>query len=101
LNREWESQIQLVATRHAPDQLLDVPVKLELDFRFDRPKKPRWSVPAARPDWDKLARFVCDALEGVIYVNDGRVVVGRVTKSYGQPGCRIRITELNEQEEMF
>lgn len=44
------------------DVPLDGPVRLRLVFVLPRPKRPRFWVPAVKPDLDKLVRAVGDAL---------------------------------------
>lgn len=69
----------------------DGPVKLELEFVMPRPKStPKKSTPAAikRPDVDKLARAVLDAITGVVVADDSQIVHLVATK---------RIAELDEQ----
>lgn len=39
-------------------------------------------APRKAPDWDKLARSVGDALNGVVWRDDSQVCDGRVTKRY-------------------
>lgn len=46
-----------------------------------KPHAPR--LPAGRPDLDKLARAVLDALTGIAYVDDAQVVALNVGKEYG------------------
>jgi len=71
-------------------------VSLRLTFTMRRPathfgtgknkRKLRPTAPwyqATRPDADKLARAVLDALTGVAYRDDGQVAVLRVSKVYG------------------
>ena len=45
------------------------PVKVEVEFRLHRPKRPQYPLPAAkgRNDLDKLLRAIGDALTGVAY----------------------------------
>lgn len=62
------------------------PVRLEIDFFRTPPKRgnlPRY--PSTRPDIDKLARAVLDALSGVLYHDDGQVVELILTKRWGEP----------------
>ena len=68
----------------------DGPVRLELEFVMPRPKStPKKSTPAAikRPDVDKLARAVLDAITGVVVADDSQIVHLVATK---------RIAELDE-----
>jgi len=83
------------------------PVELEVIFVFARPKshyrtgrhagelKP--SAPhycPRRPDVDKLARALGDALSGIVVVDDAQVVKLRAEKHYGSPGAEVVVREL-------
>lgn len=46
-----------------------------------RPSAPAW--PGVKPDVDKMARAVLDALTGVLWVDDAQVVDLHATKVYG------------------
>lgn len=39
-----------------------------------------------RCDWDNLGKGVCDALTGLIWLDDDQVVDGRCHKRYAEPG---------------
>lgn len=40
--------------------------------------------PAVKPDWDNVAKLVCDALNGVAFDDDKQIVSARVEKLYGE-----------------
>lgn len=71
---------------------------MELYFTLERP--PSVSVrkrpyPITKPDADKLARAVWDALKGIIYADDSQVVRLTLAKDYGDaPGVIIQVWEL-------
>jgi crossover junction endodeoxyribonuclease RusA len=96
--KAWQKQVRLVATREAPDVPLDVPVHLSCRFVFECPKKPKFTrAPAVKPDVDKLARCVLDALTGVIYTDDSRVVALHATKEFGEDeGVDVTVYEIGE-----
>jgi Holliday junction resolvase RusA-like endonuclease len=51
--------------------------------------------PTKAPDWDKLARSVGDALNGVCWRDDAQVCEGRIRKLYtdaAQPYVGVRVT---------
>jgi Holliday junction resolvase RusA-like endonuclease len=60
-------------------------VKVSAWFQFQRPAgAKRRPFPSVRPDGDKLARALLDALSGVAYEDDAQVVELQVFKQYGQ-----------------
>ena len=86
--KEWRGAIAASARvwialngRPAP---LDCAVVLEMTFYLPRPKSAPKHVtkPCKKPDWDKLARAVGDALKGLAYVEDSRITTGLVRKRF-------------------
>lgn len=86
--------------------LVGVPVAVSIVFRVARPgghwakrgglKPSAPAHPAVKPDVDKLARATCDALNGVVFDDDARIVRLTVTKEYADPGregATIRVWE--------
>jgi len=96
-SRQWQKQIAQVAAFHSAEPW-EGPVELHLIFSFKRPKSaPGREYPTVRPDLDKLARAVLDALTGVIYKDDSQVVGISAQKIYGtQEGVEVQIKELSE-----
>jgi Holliday junction resolvase RusA-like endonuclease len=83
--------------------LLDVPLDLTIIIQVAVPQS--WSNkrkaealsglirPTTKPDWDNVSKAICDAMEGVVYVNDSRVVEARVQKFYDKaPGVFVALT---------
>lgn len=76
-------------------QPIDAPIYLRLGFRIARPpshlradgtlRRGAPEYPIGTPDRDKLERAVCDALTGLVYTDDSRVVDGRTSKVYTEP----------------
>ena len=106
----WRADIRSVAEavmkpRH--EALWAAPVYVQLDFYLSRPKShygtgrnaqkikesaPKWP---GRPDVDKLARAVLDALTGLVIADDSTVVELRASKSYGRrPGVAVLVEEM-------
>jgi len=71
------------------------PVSVVIQFILPEPKHipaNRENRPTVRPDLDKLARAVLDALTGAAYKDDSQVVVLHATKAYGcHPGATIGV----------
>lgn len=94
---DWEQLIRSVAQDHIPDKLLDGPLKVSAVFYLlkpeSRPKKCRY--PDRKPDHDNLEKALYDALEGIIYTNDSRIVEKTFRKCYGHsPGVEVTIREI-------
>ena len=49
--------------------------------------------PESAPDWDNRAKIVLDSMRGIVFVDDGQVVFGAVSKQYSlQPRIVIRVS---------
>ena len=93
----------------SPDEMppLTVPVAVELAFRFPRPKghfgtgrnaavlKPTAAAhPAGKPDLDKLARAILDAITSLVIADDALVVSLVASKAYADhqpPGVTVTV----------
>lgn len=98
----WMRAVKQEATKNRPSAPVDAPVSVFMDFYLPRPKRPRYDVPAVKPDVDKLARSVLDGLEAAgVITNDSRVTKLRATKHYASdvtpPGADITITWKEQQ----
>ena len=92
---------------------LDGPLRLRAVFVFPRPAthfgtgrnagrlKPSAPVYCrTRPDVDKLLRAIGDAITGVVFRDDARVVDVAAEKHYGAPPCaHIEVEELEPDED--
>ena len=89
----WVKAIQDAARGREP---LRGPVAVMVEFRLPRPKghyTKRGELrekaplhPAVHPDIDKLARCALDALTGLAFADDSRVIELRASKQYAVPG---------------
>jgi Holliday junction resolvase RusA-like endonuclease len=99
--KAWEHRIATEAQHAAGVSagLFVGPVVLVVTFHLPRPKSlPQRVVHhVTRPDCDKAARCVLDALTGVLYRDDGQVVELHVRKQFAAaaapPCARITVTE--------
>lgn len=91
--KDWEQLIRSAAQEYVPDKLLDGPLSVEATFYLLKPKsKPKKCLyPATKPDHDNLEKALYDALEGIIYTNDSRIVDKTFKKRYGDPP-RVEVT---------
>ncbi|MDK4337693.1 RusA family crossover junction endodeoxyribonuclease [Corynebacterium accolens] len=93
----WMQAVKLQAAKNRPRIPIDGPAAVRMDFYLQRPKRPLYASPAVKPDCDKLARSILDALEAAgILKNDSRVTHLEATKHYADnhnpAGAHITIT---------
>ena len=64
-----------------------MPMSITVAFFFDRPKSTKKSVrhKVTKPDIDKLARSILDALTGIAFADDSQVTELHVSKGFGSP----------------
>ena len=84
---QWEDMIRLQILKHRPEKLLDSAIALKAVFVLQRPKSipKKRKYPETKPDLDNLLKSLTDAMEGIIYTNDSRIVKKEVEKVYGDP----------------
>lgn len=61
----------------------DTPIHVSATFVVPRPKTTKRTHPTTRPDIDKWARALLDALTGMAYADDAQVIGLNVDKCYG------------------
>ena len=98
--KDWEHRIASAAQVKANGQLMAGPIELQIEFVLPRPKKVRGRDirHVTRPDCSKLVRGAEDALNKVIWGDDGQVARILAEKRYANesetPHARIRVTPL-------
>jgi crossover junction endodeoxyribonuclease RusA len=92
----WRTLVAYAAQQHASAGPMYGGVHVTLDFALQRPKSlpKRQCQHLRKPDIDKLARAVLDALTGILYHDDSEVVHLDVIKRYAAPieAPSVRIT---------
>lgn len=93
--KPWRANVATAADRGVT---FDCPVMVSLRFVMPRPKRPRWELPAVKPDIDKLARALLDGLtDGGLLADDARVVRLHLEEVYETPdspvGAHVAVTE--------
>jgi Holliday junction resolvase RusA-like endonuclease len=96
---EYEAKARYYAAQTKPEKLLDGPLAVTMQFAMTRPKStPKGrTYPTVKPDLDNLEKAVLDAMNGLIYTDDSRVVLKRSSKEYalnGDAGVRVTVEEI-------
>lgn len=103
--RTWDQAVRLAAQIAAgacgypPDRpaFIDVALRVNVTFRMKRPKghwgknglnakAKREPYPKTKPDQDKLLRATLDAMEGLLFDDDGRISESYVCRVWAAPG---------------
>lgn len=93
-HKAWRDHVKAtIGTLETPSTQ---PVRVELQFWFERPKTVKREHMSVKPDIDKLSRSVLDAITGGILKDDSQVVILNARKEYGdKPGVLIRVMEID------
>ncbi len=68
------------------------PLKVQLMFWLPKPKRPKAHEPCVRPDLDNYVKGVFDALNGIVWDDDGQIVQLIAEKRYATEKPQIWIT---------
>lgn len=93
---KYENALRDLSRAFAPPSPYNVPIVVRMRFFVSRPKKTKFWVPAVRPDLDNYVKAVKDALNGVIWTDDGRITRIEAEKLYAterKPGVEIEVEE--------
>lgn len=92
----WTEAVKLCARLASKGRILNGALRVTIEFRLPRPKTVKRQHPSTKPDIDKLTRATFDAMNGVAFTDDGRVVEVNARKVYatGETGARITIEEV-------
>ena len=94
---DYKATLRLAATQAYPDAPLEGPLLVTLTFVFASKRKMRIAK-ATKPDLDNLAKSTLDALNGLLFKDDGqvvRLVAEKWHAAHGeQPHVEVSITPL-------
>ena len=90
---EWRQAIVVAARAAMVDSApLEGPLWISLEFSLRQPKRPKFPHPATRPDYEKLARAVGDALKAAgVYRDDGQIVTASIRKRYTAESPKVTV----------
>lgn len=97
----WRNAIAFAAREAARGEFYakEDAVEVYATFLLPRPKSAprRVTQPVKKPDLDKLARGLLDALTGVVFADDSQVVGMRVDKVFGdQTGVQVLVVPCDD-----
>ena len=97
--KAWRDRVAEVCSKSMECVDKETPVFLRMSFVLPRPKSVKRRYITVRPDLDKLARAVNDALTGIAFVDDSQVVLLSCSKRYSdsdvdKPGVYIHVMTL-------
>jgi crossover junction endodeoxyribonuclease RusA len=100
----WRNAVASEAAKAYKGELLTGPLLVTMTFVFPRPKShfgtggnadflknnaPLYHTSHSGPDLSKLMRAAEDAMQGVIFVNDGQIAKSSLEKPYGAKACAV------------
>lgn len=112
---DWEGTVRsyaVSAMRAVEGVLLDGPLSVTIRTYYSRPKylskgkRPKPPVPKhTKPDYDNVAKAITDALNGIVYPDNGRIAFARIEcwyaagEGYGNQQARteVVIEEVGEE----
>lgn len=104
-SRAYKEVVKLVAWQNKPQELLQGPLKMEIDVYIQPPKKhqtkPKLALiqsgellPTTKPDLDNLAKGIKDGCSKIIWNDDSQIVELVVRKFYDmQPRAEVTIEQ--------
>jgi len=97
-SRDWYNYIKLCIIEKLGKDInnnypYDTPIIVYVNFYLQRPKSrpKKYIYPDKKPDLDNLEKILYDAMQGIIYTNDSRIIEKHVKKEYGQEGLNIEV----------
>ena len=107
--REYENRVAIEArTAMRGMGLMTRPVKIDIQIFLPIPTsyskakaqacREGKTVPTKKPDWENVAKSVCDAFNGVVWLDDSQVTDAHVSKRFSDSPCVVAsVTELDLQ----
>lgn len=103
---DWRTDIRTRATEAMGERdPFPGAIRLMAEFQLSAPTnipkyKIGWLPHTKRPDFDKLTRALCDAMTGIVWVDDSQVCYSMVNKVYawnGKPGVEVIVDFLDAE----
>lgn len=91
--RKYEAALKATARAQCGAKPLPLPVLLKIRFIMPVPKNPVRTWHTVKPDLDNMIKAICDALNGVVWIDDSQVYAVDAAKLYDltNPTPRIEV----------
>jgi Holliday junction resolvase RusA-like endonuclease len=94
----WEAEIRRQAAQQYSGPPLDYALSVTAIFYLPRPKTCKRCVPSVRPDLDNYIKALTDALNDVLWKDDGQIVSVTAEKRYGEPRVEVSVDDVRTLE---
>ena len=95
--KPWKQEVKQIAAMNIRAPFLKPQaIGIFCKFYFQRPKSTKKSIvdKVTKPDIDKLARAILDALTGIVFEDDSQVTTLVCWKGFGTPRVEIQVDRL-------
>lgn len=90
----YEDKVKMMFRLRRNDfvDMFDRPLKITLNFFIKKPVSCKRDYPSVRPDIDNYAKAILDAMNGVVFKDDGQIITLHISKRYHEaPGTDVTI----------
>jgi len=87
----FERDLKILARVRAPAQPFKTPLRIAICFFLSKPKRSKFHVPGVRPDLDNYIKAVMDAMNGIVWMDDGQICEITAGKYYCESDAPTRI----------
>lgn len=82
--KNFELLLRSLVVQAGPVQMFKEPLEVNFNFHIKKPKSVRLKHPSVKPDFDNYIKAVCDALNNLVWLDDGQIVRGTFNLSYSE-----------------
>lgn len=84
---DFANTIKILSCEQYKMPPIDTPIYMQIEFHIPTKNKKKIGEPhGVRPDIDNLIKNICDALNGIVYKDDGQIWKIHSTKHYAEKG---------------
>jgi len=80
----FENHVKKLARLQFKNSLITFAMSVKIVFRLERPKSVKREYPSVRPDIDNYIKSILDALQGIVFKDDGQIIKLYAEKIYSE-----------------